>query len=367
MRHGRKQKFYLPVETIVIVLALFLLLTITVRQHIQIQNLQAVESHTMQSQSFQSNSLNNRLLSLQRNFNDLKKVETDVKHLIDQQQETEVPVTASSAGVCLIQGEYVFLDPDSHKKLRYLNTSPLYQLNNSSEAAAPQYPLGLEGDGPLLRVQYTGTGFLIDAEGHVVTNRHVTEPWKTDLAHQHLLELGFEPKLTMFRAFFPDCPGPVKMNVALVSSDDDIAVAQCLTGDIQIQPLQCSFDDEALKVGHTVLILGYPTGFDLLLARMNNDELRQLGVGYDEVACNLARKKLIAPVATRGMCGRISGNKIIYDAQTAVGASGAPVINNRGQVVAINTALLKGFAGTNFGIPINSVKPLLTKLKSMQK
>ena len=46
------------------------------------------------------------------------------------------------------------------------------------------------------------------------------------------------------------------------------------------------------------------------------------------------------------------GNKLVYDAQTAIGGSGGPVLGSNGKVVAINTALLKGFAGSNFGIPI---------------
>ena len=63
------------------------------------------------------------------------------------------------------------------------------------------------------------------------------------------------------------------------------------------------------------------------------------------------------------MCGRVSEDKIIYDAPTAIGGSGGPVIGLDGKVVAINTALLRGFAGTNFGIPIQLGLQLLEQVK----
>ena len=71
------------------------------------------------------------------------------------------------------------------------------------------------------------------------------------------------------------------------------------------------------------------------------------------------QRGMIQPVATRGMCGRIGPGRVVYDAATAIGASGAPVLNVEGKVVAINTALMKGFAGTNFGVPINRALRLL--------
>ena len=63
------------------------------------------------------------------------------------------------------------------------------------------------------------------------------------------------------------------------------------------------------------------------------------------------------------MCGRVHEGRIIYDAPTAIGGSGAPVINLNGEVVAINTALMKEFAGTNFGIPIDYALNLLKKVR----
>ena len=63
------------------------------------------------------------------------------------------------------------------------------------------------------------------------------------------------------------------------------------------------------------------------------------------------------------MCGRVDEDKIIYDAPTAIGGSGGPVIGLDGKVVAINTALLRGFAGTNIGIPIRVGLQLLEQAK----
>ena len=46
----------------------------------------------------------------------------------------------------------------------------------------------------------------------------------------------------------------------------------------------------------------------------------------DEIALTMAQQGVIWPVGTRGMCGRVSEDKIIYDAPTAIGGSGGPVI-----------------------------------------
>ena len=130
-----------------------------------------------------------------------------------------------------------------------------------------------------------------------------------------------------------------------------------------IPVLPCETDPSKLRVGQTLVVLGYPTGFDMLLARLGQGELDEImgdpPVSFDALAHNLAQRGMIQPVATRGMCGRIGRGRVVYDAATAIGASGAPVLNVDGKVVAINTALMKGFAGTNFGVPIDRALGLL--------
>ena len=52
-------------------------------------------------------------------------------------------------------------------------------------------------------------------------------------------------------------------------------------------------------------------------------------------------------------------DKVVYYAQTTSGGSGGPLFNSRGKVIAVNFAILEGFGGSNFGIPIRYAEELL--------
>jgi S1-C subfamily serine protease len=49
----------------------------------------------------------------------------------------------------------------------------------------------------------------------------------------------------------------------------------------------------------------------------------------------------------------------VFDAQTTSGGSGGPLFNQQGKVIGVTYAVLKGFGGSNFGIPIRLSQPLL--------
>jgi hypothetical protein len=53
-------------------------------------------------------------------------------------------------------------------------------------------------------------------------------------------------------------------------------------------------------------------------------------------------------------------DRIVYDAQTTSGGSGGPLFNDQGKVIGINFAILRHFGGSNFAIPIDYGKSLLT-------
>src|SRR5438045_6890097 len=76
-------------------------------------------------------------------------------------------------------------------------------------------------------------------------------------------------------------------------------------------------------------------------------------------ASELAALSLIRPSATCGHLGDVVGDKLIYDAPTAHGASGGPVFNSRGEVVGINAAYIDGFSGGPIGISIEALRPLI--------
>jgi len=75
----------------------------------------------------------------------------------------------------------------------------------------------------------------------------------------------------------------------------------------------------------------------------------------------LASRKLIRPITTQGHLGDILADKLVYDAQTTSGGSGGPLFNEDGKVIGVNYAVLKGFGGSNFGIPIRLAEPLLKR------
>ena len=60
---------------------------------------------------------------------------------------------------------------------------------------------------------------------------------------------------------------------------------------------------------------------------------------------------------------QVTGDKLIYDAPTARGGSGGPVLNLRGEVVGINSAYIDGFSGGTLGITAAELRPLMETAK----
>jgi hypothetical protein len=111
------------------------------------------------------------------------------------------------------------------------------------------------------------------------------------------------------------------------------------------------------------VVLGYPTGIRAIIARSQREILPVLEargeVDFWEVAQILAEGGHIAPLATRGIVGHITAASVVYDANTTHGGSGGPVISLDGSVVAINSAILNDFTGSNLGVPAAEALRLL--------
>src|SRR5260370_323705 len=90
-----------------------------------------------------------------------------------------------------------------------------------------------------------------------------------------------------------------------------------------------------------------------------NDIAKTPGGKPKEVVDELLRRKLIRPLVTQGHIGDVLPDKIVYDAQTTSGSSGGPLINRDGEVIGVTFAVVKGFGGSNFGVPIRFAQPLL--------
>jgi len=175
------------------------------------------------------------------------------------------------------------------------------------------------GDQPRRTVRSLGSGFIVNADGYVVTNNHVVDgatEIKVTLADGRELAakvLGRDPKT----------------DLALLKID--------ATG----LPLIALGVSTQLQVGEPVMAIGNPFGLEQTVTTgIVSATGRVIGEGpYDDF--------------------------IQTDASINPGNSGGPLINSKGQAVGINTALVSqtgGSVGIGFAIPIDLAKPVLTQL-----
>jgi len=221
------------------------------------------------------------------------------------------------------------------------------------------YQVGFPHQPAMQRTRISGSGFLV-ADGLIATNRHVAEPWYGDPDSDALIEKGATAKLEKLVAYFPGSPAPVSLTPAALSSDGDLAVVRMNTPapfDIQALPLA----SEKPNPGELVAVVGYPMGVLGMMAKAPTPVYARLAFRHDDqgAASELAALSLIRPSATCGHLGDVVGDKLIYDAPTAHGASGGPVFNSRGEVIGVNAAYIDGFSGGTLGVSSQSLKPLI--------
>ena len=213
-------------------------------------------------------------------------------------------------------------------------------------------------------LEYMGTGFLIDGKGHLVTNRHIVEPWHINPSVGPLVEAGLAPKLLTLLAYFPNQPQPYKVSVLRVSDQGDVALGQLSPVPQGIPPIPIHPLAQPSAIGEPVMVLGYPVGVEALLARMDeftvDTLLRDSGHDLKILIQGVANLKGIRPLATQGHIGDVVPKRIVYDAPTTGGASGSPVFNSRGEVIAVNASVMTRFGGANSGVPIDLALALLS-------
>jgi serine protease Do len=174
-----------------------------------------------------------------------------------------------------------------------------------------------EGDG-VMKQQALGTGFIIDEQGHVVTNAHVVDGADT-----------VKIKLADDREF----------RAKVAGKDDrlDVAVLQLQDAPHDL-PVVSLGQSTILRVGEYVVAIGNPFGLgNTVTMGIVSAKGRTIGAGpYDDF--------------------------IQTDASINPGNSGGPLFNLRGQVVGINTAINPQGKGIGFAIPIDAVKDVLPQL-----
>jgi serine protease Do len=170
-----------------------------------------------------------------------------------------------------------------------------------------------------------GSGFIIGTDGTILTNFHVV-----DGAQKIVVTL--------------DDGKNYDAKVLGADQKTDIAVIKITAG--RRLPAVGFGDSDALQVGEWVMAIGNPFGLDhTVTSGIVSAKGRQIGAGPYE-------------------------NFIQTDASINPGNSGGPLINLRGEVVGINTAIFSqsgGNIGIGFAIPANSVKELLPQLRDKGK
>ncbi|HUJ38937.1 MAG TPA: trypsin-like peptidase domain-containing protein [Candidatus Acidoferrales bacterium] len=265
-----------------------------------------------------------------------------------------------SRSVCLLHVSVAFRDKDSGSRVHYAGLNQKGQPIVDSDGKPV---LSLEGRGPEVRVDFFGSAFLISSSGLMLTNRHVVEPWWRNDDLSSVAQEGMEALLADVECYCPDSPRPLRTSVARISDEADLATVQVALDDAKRLPLSLDPLAKGAVSGAPVILMGYPTGLDAILARTDDETVKKIvdgsGGNPSSIMTALASRKLIRPITTQGHLGDILSDKLVYDAQTTSGGSGGPLFNEEGKVIGVNYAILKGFSGSNFGIPIRFADSLL--------
>ena len=174
----------------------------------------------------------------------------------------------------------------------------------------------------------TGSGFVIDEEGHILTNAHVV-----NAATQ--VQVTFSDKRTR--------------GAKIVGKDDstDLALLKVDPEGLDLEPLELGDSDE-VQVGDPTIAIGNPFGYD-----------RTLTTGV----VSALQRRITAPD------GYAIENVIQTDAAINPGNSGGPLIDAAGRVIGINSQIAtgsngNGSVGIGFAVPVNTAKRIVEALKS---
>ncbi len=282
-----------------------------------------------------------------------------LKALEQRSKATEIAIGKSANSVVFLQGAYGFRDKPSGRVMRYI----LGPTGRPIAGPAGQPLLSLDGDGPPAERQFTGTGFAIANGTILVTNRHVAVPWRSDDSSTPSASDKLEPFMIRFLAYSPDWAEGQAVELIKASDNADLALLRLTSDDSALTPLIIT--DNPVVQGGSLIVMGYPTGLRSMVARSGKAFVEELqkekSTSFWDVARRLAERGFIKPLSSYGIVAQVTPDFLVYDAATTLGGSGGPVLNSRGEVVAVNTAILSGYAGSNLGVPAQKLHQLIAE------
>jgi S1-C subfamily serine protease len=209
----------------------------------------------------------------------------------------------------------------------YQQDSPGVAFIQAQQAPRPSSPFNPFGGGGGTA---TGSGFVIDHEGHILTNAHVVEG-----AQKIEVTLGNT-----------DTSSPVSAQVVGTDPSTDVALLKLAAPSSDLHPLSLGNSSE-VSVGDPVVAIGNPFGLD-----------RTVTSGI----VSALQRQIKAPN------GFTIDNVIQTDAAINPGNSGGPLINASGQVIGINSQIESpgggGNVGIGFAVPIDTVREVTQQLLS---
>jgi len=197
---------------------------------------------------------------------------------------------------------------------------------------AAEYPAG------------AGSGFVWDAEGHVVTNYHViASAADGPMCMPRGGRGGDLPRKVMVK--LAGMEEHVEAKIVGFEADKDLAVLKVDPDTVALRPLDISYNSN-IKVGQDVLAIGNPFGLDFTLTT--------------GIVSALGRD-------IQGAGGRPIKDCIQTDAAINPGNSGGPLLDSAGRLLGVNTMIYApnghgGNVGIGFAIPVDTVNRVVTQI-----
>jgi len=289
----------------------------------------------------------------------LQETQNELKLLENESRAAEAIVHKYGPSVCLLHVVVGLRDKRSGQIIRIASDVSGKPLVDDKGMISLQ----TDGNGPPLQFDFLGTGFLVASDGRLLTNRHVVEPWSSDEDLKEFLDRGANAFALSYMAYFPGVAHGIAIKVDRISEIADLATLK-LQGPPPPEAALLELDDrsEASLSGDPVILIGYPTGIEGILARAGSDVSRKVVLkahDVNEIVSQLAAQHLIRPTITQGHIGDVLKDEIVYDAATTVGGSGGPLFNHKGKVIGVNAAILRDFGGSNLAVPVRYADELL--------